>query len=64
MISWEDAQNYPLCDEQDNFNDFRDCVKKFLVEKTSNSAAHATKIGNTGFPLWSMKGNCMLFLYQ
>jgi hypothetical protein len=33
MIDWEESQNYPQCEDQNNYKDFWDCVKNFLKEK-------------------------------
>ena len=32
MIAWEDRNNYICCEEQNNFKDFWNCVKIFLVD--------------------------------
>jgi hypothetical protein len=61
MIAWEDAQKYPQCDEQDNYKDFWDCVKNFLIEKNIKFNGYWHQGWKYGAPLVEYEGKIYAF---
>jgi hypothetical protein len=61
MIEWEDAEKYPQCEEQNNFRDFWNCVKKFLVEKNIKINGSWHQNWDYGVPLIEYEGKLYAF---
>jgi hypothetical protein len=61
MIEWEVAQKYPQCDDQNNFRDFWNCVRKFLVEKNIKFNGYGHQNWEYGVPLIEYEGKLYAF---
>jgi hypothetical protein len=61
MIEWNDAQKYPQCDDQNNFRDFWNCIRKFLVEKNIKINGSWHQNWEYGTPLIAYKGELYAF---
>jgi len=61
MTAWEDAEKYPQCKEQNNFRDFWNCVRKFLVEKNIKFSGLWHKDWEYGVPLIEHEGKLYAF---
>jgi hypothetical protein len=61
MIAYEDAENYPQCDDQNNFRDFWNCVRKFLVEKNIKINGSWHQGWEYGVPLIEYEGKLYAF---
>jgi hypothetical protein len=61
MINWEDAQDYPQCEDQNNYKDFWDCVKKFLVDKNIKYNGSWHQNWEYGTPLVDFGGKIYAF---
>jgi hypothetical protein len=61
MITWEDAQNYPQCDDQNNFRDFWNYVKKFLVDRNIKFNGWCHQYWEYGTPLVEYEGKIYAF---
>ena len=61
MIAFEDAENYPQCQDQNNFRDFWDCVRKFLVDKNIKFNGSWHQNGEYGVPLIEYEGKLYAF---
>jgi hypothetical protein len=61
MTDWEDSDNYPQCEDQNNFRDFWDCVKKFLVDKNIKFNGYWHQNWEYGTPLVEYEGKIFAF---
>jgi hypothetical protein len=61
MIMWEDAQNYPQCDDQNNYKEFWDCVKKSLINKNIKFNGSWHQGWEYGTPLVEYEGKLYAF---
>jgi len=61
MIDWEEAENYPLCNDQNNFYDFWNCVKKFLINKSIKFDGSWHQNWEYGVPLIEYDGKFFAF---
>ena len=61
MIAWEDAEKYPECQDQNNFRDFWNCVRKFLVEKNIKFNGSWHQNWDYGVPLIEYEGKLYAF---
>jgi len=61
MIAFEDNENYPQCDDQNNFRDFWNCVRKFLVEKNIKFNGSWHQNWEYGVPLIEYEGKLYAF---
>ena len=61
MIAWEDAKKYLQCKEQNNFRDFWNCVRKFLVEKNIKINGYWHQGWKYGAPLIEHEGKLYAF---
>jgi len=61
MIAWKDAEKYSQCDKQNNYKDFWDCVRKFLVEKNIKFSGSWHQRWEYGVPLIEHEGKLYAF---
>jgi len=61
MISWQDGDKYPDCDEQENFDDFCECVKKYIIKHNLRVSGFEYQRSPQGIPLIEFNGQKYAF---
>jgi hypothetical protein len=61
MVDGDDADKYPICDDQNNYKDFWNCVKKFLIDKNIKINGSWHQNWKYGTPLVKHEGKIYAF---
>ena len=61
MTDWNDAYNFPMCQDQKNFKDFWNCVRKFIKEKNIKFNGSWHQNWDYGVPIIEYDGKLYAF---